>query len=447
MPARLWLLVALSPGLISLLAPPARGQVAQDPEGVYIDPQGVLATKKLADGGKLRDLLKLAARRAPDESSLVYISLPRLFAAARAELDAGRAIPDDLRYLSGLVKLQYVLLDEAGNDLVIAGRAEPYDPAMPGRPLGLHTGRPVLQLDDLVVALRTCGPGRADHSFGCTIHLSAQQMQAVVDELNRQSIVVKTEPSRRREVADKLADAAGLQQVGLYSLTPDSRLAFTCVEADYLLKRLALGLDRSPVPQVASYIVTQKSADVNGNRFWFEAMYEPLLVAADGSAYAIRGQSLQIRTRKRFNDKADHDETNVDPGAKLFADQATKHFDKLARHIPAFGDLANLCDLGLLAALIARDDLHRKANWNLDWILDSAGYSVTKVPVPATARTLVNYNQRDQTLLFAAGGVKLTPAPFLDKRTLDEAGMLRPLRRTIPPDQWRVMPPTPRDAK
>ena len=66
---------------------------------------------------------------------MVYVSLPRLFAEARAKLDAGEKLPDDIRYLRGMTKLRYVFVYPDDKDLVIAGTAEPIDADFPGRPV------------------------------------------------------------------------------------------------------------------------------------------------------------------------------------------------------------------------------------------------------------------------------------------------------------------------
>lgn len=382
---------------------------ALDPQGVYIDAGGVLRTRKVDAGDKLRELRKKAKELKPDEN-LKFISLPRLFAAAKEK----GALTDEMKYLGGMVKLEYVFVYPDEKDLVIAGRCEPVDASFPQRPVGKLTGRPVLQLDDLVVALRTCGPGKDGTVFGCLIAQTTEAQVAMVETLKSMTDVVKNKPDKRREVADAMAAAAGLQPVEFFKIEPKTRFAYVCVEADYLLKRQALGLDPSPVKGLRSHLAMKTSPDTIAHRFWFETMYEPVRVAADGGAYEIRGQSLQIKTRKSFM----QEDAEPEPIAKAYADSVTKHFTALSEHLLAYADLANLADLSVLAALIAEDKLAEKVGWDLEWVLKE--YKVAEVDVPKNAETLVNYNVTSKTVIYAGGGVVLNPFDALDKKESGE---------------------------
>ncbi|MBI1375273.1 MAG: DUF1598 domain-containing protein [Phycisphaera sp.] len=390
------------------------GAVAFDPQGVFIDAGGVLRVRTEGNGPLHKPVRATSAVKRDGE--LVYVSLPRVFAEARKAAEAGQPIPDELFYLGGMTKLRYVFVYPAADgkpgDVVIAGPGETFEPSESFRVTGKTTGRPVLQLDDLVTAMRTTGPGAkggsggAGQPFGCTIELTQEKMNAIVTELKRSEAIVAAHPGERRKVADAMQDAAGEQNVRFLNVEPNTRFAFVCVEADYLLKRLALGLDRSPVPTVRSYLSMQSGTDVNANRFWFETLYDqPLLVSPDGTAYEIRGQSVQINTRRSFTQADDPD--NVSPAAKLFTSQATKLFEPLAAAIPAFADLENVSDLALLAALIGQDKLNDKADWDTSWITAKDGYPVAAFPVPQVAQTLVNYTLKGRTVLFAGGGVML----------------------------------------
>ncbi|MEX2213561.1 MAG: DUF1598 domain-containing protein [Phycisphaeraceae bacterium] len=389
-----------------------------DPTGVYLDPSGVLRARKIDDGGKFIALLNRAAAKDEDKQ-LRYISLPKLFAEVRKHIDAGTPIPDDLKYLGGMTKLKYLFVRPDEKDLILAGLAEPYDTKSADRPLGLHTGRPVLQLDDLVLALRTTGPGRAGQAFGCKIDMPKENMQKMMQKLAGMTGVVKQFPDQDGQVAKAMAQAAGEQQIDFLNLKADSRLAYVAVEADYLLKRMVIGLDKPPIKGVVTYLSTQTTPDPVSNRFWFEVSYEPLIASADGNAFEIRGQSLKINTRQHFT-YAPGEDKEATPSAKQYAAHVTKHFERLSQAIPAFADLANLSDLSLAAALIGSDKLHDKAQWDMTWVLDEKGYEVAKVKVPTTAETLVNSKRTTRMVIFVGGGVLLSYGEVTGKREKDE---------------------------
>ena len=406
-----------------------------DPTGVFLDPQGALAARKMDDGKKLVDLLNGALSK-QEEKQLRFISLPRLFAQVKALTDAGKPIPDDLRCLGGITKLQYLFVRPQEKDLIVAGLTEPFDVNAPGRPLGLHTGRPVLQLDDLVVALRSCGPKHEGKPLGCKIDMEEQAMAKMMKTLSNMSGLVKSAPDQRGAVAQAMAKAAGEQYVQFLNLQADSRFAYVTLEADYLLKRLVIGLDQPPVKGVVTYLSTQETPDPVSNRFWFEVNYEPLLVSAGGDAFEIRGQSLRISTRKHFTDGPDE----ATASAKQYAQHVTKHLPRLAQAIPAFADLENLSDLGLVASLIASDKLHEKAQWDLSWVIDEKGYAFAKITVPKTAKTLVNYRATSRMVLYIGGGVLLDHGQVIKKRDEDVKSQVAGRSRNLG-DQISVVVP------
>ena len=85
---------------------------AYDPQGVHVDPQGVLRSRSVSAE------LQKPDRKAP-KPKLLYLSLPRLLAEARK----GQP-PPDVQFLGGLTRLQYVFVYP--DDLVIAGPAEAF---------------------------------------------------------------------------------------------------------------------------------------------------------------------------------------------------------------------------------------------------------------------------------------------------------------------------------
>lgn len=400
---------------------------ALDPEGVYIDPQGVLRTRRVEVGRRLRDLRE-EARRGREREGFAYVSLPRLLADARARIEAGQELTEEMRFLSGLVELRYIFVYPDEGDLVIAGPAEPIVADFPGRAVGGITGRPLLQLDDLVVALRTCGPGRSQTAFGCTIQLGQEAINNMVRMLNDNQGVVRDDPDRRREVADRMAEAAGLQPVALFELAEDTRFAWVAIEADYLLKRHALGLDPTPVRQARSYLDLGSSLQAISHQFWFELRHEPVRATADGDAYELRGPSLAVCSRRSFHEE----DPEPDRAAAEYAESMTEHIDELGGHIAAFADLSNLADLSLLAALIDVDGIATRIGWDAQWALTE--YPVARVETPRTATPLVNYRVTSGAVYYAGGGVRFQLSDAVEGR--ETVAELRESRQR-PDDGWQ----------
>lgn len=405
-------------------------------QGVYIDAGKVLRTRQVTPKTPFRPDVR-------EGQSVCYVSLPRMFAELRRRVEANEPIPESLLYLDGMVKLQSVHVDVERHDLIIAGQAETWDAGDVQRPRGKRTGRPALRLDDLVVALRSMGPDSRIREFGCTLEQSPNAVDRVRDLQTR---LARSRSASGAQVAAALKEAIGPLDAKFFGVPDDSRVALVCVECDYLMKRLSLGLDRAPVTGLQSYLSLSSGTSLF-NRFWFTVKYDPLLVSEDGQRIEIRGQGLQVLAS---NSPTSNDVQN--PAAKKFADDFTASFPKLEEAIPAFADLHNVADLAVLAALITEDRLYEQAGWDPAWILKPDGYRPAPVVVPKQAETLVNASTKGRRTVTCAGGVHVAPQSVLKTRQ-SVRGEATPVsgttstesqrpRQIIPPENWsaRVRP-------
>ena len=151
--------------------------------GVMVDAEGVLRTRTAADTGGQLTKQRIAAARAslnPNVaaySKLRFISLKHL---ERAIADHQGVPTDEMRNLAGLLRLRYVFLYPDSKDIVIAGPAEGWVTDGVGRLVGLSSGRPVISLEDLVVALRAFPPGGSPTKFiGCSIDPTQEGLAAM----------------------------------------------------------------------------------------------------------------------------------------------------------------------------------------------------------------------------------------------------------------------------
>ena len=153
-------------GLAAAIAAPKI--VFAQPAGVAIDAAGVVQLKSTADqSGRLSKEQQAAARaglntQAAKRSVMRCISLKHLEKAIR---EKNGEVTDEMRYLAGLLRVRYVFFYPESGDIVIAGPAEGWTTDPAGRTVGISSGRPVIRLDDLCVALRAFPPGgSATHS-------------------------------------------------------------------------------------------------------------------------------------------------------------------------------------------------------------------------------------------------------------------------------------------
>lgn len=392
----------------------AQWAAAYDPVGVHVDAQGVLRSRTTDHDPRLAELWK-NAKGLKKDGKLLYVSLPRLFAEARALIEGGKPLPDEITYVGGMTKLQYIFVYPDVKDLVIAGPVEPFDAKVPYRPLGLISGRPVLHLGDLVTALRAFAGTKKPDRLGCDIEITNEIRERISARIK--AVGPGAQYTGIRKAADQIAEAGGPQPVKFYGIDPDTRFAFVCVEADYRLKQLALGTLPSPVSKVVSYksMITQPE---EAHRFSLESNYESLFVSPSGNAFQIKGPSLRVNGGLLGNPQSKLEDTSA--AGKRFVQLCNENYDALTRHLVYWADLANLGDLSVLAALVGGDKLAEKAGWDLAWILDPKGYPVPRMPAPKAAATLCNYTSSGKMLIFVTGGVWIKPAEWAAKRSKDE---------------------------
>jgi hypothetical protein len=378
--------------------------------GVYVEADGTVKRREVDERSELsgmRTRAKAAADATKDEK-LAFVSLPKAFAVARQAIEAGKPVPDDVKYLGGLTQIKFVFVYGENQDLIIAGPAEPVRVVDELTAVGMRTARPVLRLEDLVVAMRTVQAAR-NNAFGCRLDPDPAAPGRISDAM------AKLVRASRAERVKAVAKATGPQKVSFFGGLPaDSRLALTTLAADYELKRYGLGLARSTVPGLGNGIDNSRQAV---NMWWFELGYDPILVSPEGDAFALRGPRLKVQAGS-FN----WDPKGATKTAYDFAQRMTKNIEALAAEQPLIADLQCVADLAVLSALIQRDGLDRKAGWDTRWLLQTSGdplssFPVTKVVVPKFADALANYTNGS----IAAGGVVLSPGAVVGgRRDTDE---------------------------
>jgi len=412
-----------------LLAAAAQAAGAYDPQGVHVDAQGVFRSRTVDPDPRLAELRK-AAKAHEKDGRFLSISLPRLFAEARRLREAGKPLPDEMRYLGGMTRLQYVFVYPDEKDLVIAGPAEPFDAKVAYRPLGRISGRPVLHLDDLVVALRAFAKPEKPDRLGCDIEITKEIQERVATKTKAVGPIAQVIGFKK--ACDQIAEAGGPQPVKYYGMDPETRFAFVCVEADYRLKQLALGILASPALKVKSYrsLLSRPEAE---HRFSLESDYEALRVSPAGDAYELRGLSLKVNGG--LLGKPETTPEDMSQAGRTFVELCNANFALLLRGLPEWADLCNLGDLSVLGAIVAEDRLSEKAGWDPSWVLDPKGYVAARMPAPASAATLCSIAVSGNFALFVTGGVWIKPADWAAKRAPDDALRAKAAR---PSEGWNA---------
>lgn len=124
--------------------------------GISVDAEGLLNNSQLDDMGALGKLRQETIQKAPEgmnaASNMRKISLRRLEAALQDCITNNKPIPDDVKYLAGLQRINYVFVYPEQKDVVLVGVGEGWKVDAKGNVVGIESGRPVMLLDDLLVA-------------------------------------------------------------------------------------------------------------------------------------------------------------------------------------------------------------------------------------------------------------------------------------------------------
>ncbi|HEY4309237.1 MAG TPA: DUF1598 domain-containing protein, partial [Pirellulales bacterium] len=280
---------------------PSTGFFAGAVGGISINADGVLANAQQDNLHKLRDVRVKALAAVPGDlaqpTELRKISLRGLMATIDDCRLKNRDLPDDVKYLAGLQRLRYVFVYPEQNDIVLAGFGEGWKVGESGEIVGANTGRAVLLLDDLLVALRSAMQA-AQGGISCSIDPTAEGLRRYQEAMKYQQTIGADPQATLRGIEQEL----GPQTITLTGVPATSHFARVLVAADYRMKRLAMNFDPPPINGLPSYLHMVKPG-LKGSampRWWLATNYEPLLTDADGLAWELRGPGVKAMTEEDF---------------------------------------------------------------------------------------------------------------------------------------------------
>jgi hypothetical protein len=355
--------------------------------GIIIDAEGVVRTvapERLSPTRLKKMQEEFAQGQLPADmvisSDQRVLSLRALERDVKRALDAEELVPGAALLMGGIQRLDYVIFDPENNDVLIAGPAEGFAPNPHGRLVGLTTGRPPLQLDDLVTALRSRNQG--ERSIGVSIDPTEENL-ARLQQFIRTNAGPTTSAGGAR-LYRTMGEILGQQEVNLWGVPEDSHYALILVEADYRMKRIALGKEPAGVRGIRSHLSLLAPQGNSLQRWWFMPLYEPLETSDDGRTFRITGQRAQLMAQEEISDSLGQrtDAALTRHSTEKFAELFTEHFEQLAEKSPEFAELQNLYDLALLAALIDREGRRLGIDWDLDTFLNDDRLPIGKYSVP-----------------------------------------------------------------
>ena len=323
----------------------------------------------------------------------------------------GKPVPEDVYCLGGLTRIDYVFVYPDRQDIVLAGPAEPWTLGPNAAIVGKVSGNPIVNLDDLVTAFRYVGQARNGG-----VSVSIEPTENGVKQFNQvYGSFANSGNINPTEMTQALARAIGPQQIKLSGIPADSNMARVILAADYRMKLYGMNLAKAPVAGLPSYLeMVQNRSTVSNqlqSRWWMACDYDAISHSKDRLAWKISGQRIKAMTEQEvFDANGGRTRTGkVDPIAKKWADNFTKKIGELAVKDPVFGELRNVMDLCVVAALIETQNLQSLSNCNLTSILGEASkLQGVKLDVAQSLDPQVSFLQTVQSLLVTfSGGVMI----------------------------------------
>jgi hypothetical protein len=425
-----------------------------DAASFRIDNDGVAGTVRVPDptGSLTRQRLQEAKSALNADiaktSALRKVSLTRLERALAGQLEKNRKPTDEMLRLAGLTRIKYVFFYPDSGDIVVAGPAEGWFQDLTGRFIGMVTNRPVLELQDLVVALRAFAPDKErDGIVGCSIDPTQEGLARLQKFLREASPHVT--PNDVQFIVDGIHTSLGLQKVSILGVSPETHFAQVMLEADYRMKLIGIGAEHPGINKMKSYAELANPGQVSQNalqRWWFVPDYKCVRISDDHLAMELEGEGVKLVGEDEVVGPNGQRMAQGKSGraSQMFTNAFTQKYPELARRKPIYAQLRNLVDMAIAAAHVQREDYFGKAGWNMEIFGDEKLFPVEVYKAPSEVDTVVTSLWKGSKLVTPVGGGVRIEAPLALEATnvlADDEGKVEKARKEtvldgLRPGQW-----------
>ncbi len=384
-----------------------QGNFFQTVGGIKIDASGVLSMTTEEFKSQLHDELKKQLDEIDPvvnaKADLRMISVKAIEAALREAADNGTEIADEIKFMAGIQRLEYVFVYPDKNDIVLAGVGEGWVVNDNGEVVGKTTGNPVIHLEDFLVAMQTVDNARRDLGIGVSIDPTEEGLRSFQSYMRRAGTF-------NERVISGAEQSMGDQTITVNGVPTNSRYAQVLVAADHRMKRMAMGFQeatRKDMPSILEIAQKRRKALNISPRFWLECNYDSVKKSDDGMSWQITGPGAKALTEEEALMGGEKGRSN--PVATQWAESMTEQFSDLANDDAVFTELRNVMDMSVFAALIRKEKLAEAAGLELPLIMGKeAGVEFPEWNSPATVPTQCSYCRvGSEYMITASGGISV----------------------------------------
>ena len=200
----------------------------------------------------------------------------------------------------------------------------------------------------------------------------------------------------------------------MWGVPADSHFGQMMVEADYRMKRLSMGLERTGVRGFRTHLSMLGRSGNSMQRWWFTPLYDAFLTTADGNAFQLNGQRLQLLAQEELATGTGKriDSATTRRSTTGFAKLFTNLFPQTGREDSRVRRTAEPRRRWRSSRKSsARSGWRTRCGWKMSLFLDENRASVIKGYAPKQVHSIFNYKQcRPHMVLgLVGGGVVINP--------------------------------------
>lgn len=423
------------------------GHIKQHDGGVYVDASGeVRLIENAAELVRLAALRRDAAKAVPSggvrsPATLRKISLTRLEREVQLRRALGQPLDEEMLTLAGLRRVTHVFVYPESGDVVLAGPASDWYLGRENRRLSVADDRPVVLLGDLAALLRrefdVGGP------FGCSIDPTTDGLQRVQTFVEA-SKKTPLSPGGLPKWTNELRNQLGRQNVRVYGIDPQTRVARTLVEADYRMKLLGIDREEGTLHVPSYFDIVRNSGreppSMGLLRWWFTVNYEAVSTSPNRDVFELRGQGVRLQSENEFlSARGQRVATGTaDEQNSRFSENFTQYFDEIARKYPLYADLQNIFDLAVVSAVLKNEGVCDRVGWHRLGLTDDRAFAGERGVAPTTVETAANgtFLSKSRVMAVISGGVSVDVAEIARPAAMqfdDRGGLAKQRQSSAPP--------------
>ena len=223
-------------------------------------------------------------------------------------------------------------------------------------------------------------------------------------------------------MAKGVADSLGQAEIVVFGLSNRTHFAHVLIEADYRMKRIAIGAEPPPIKMTTFIEALQSPQQGMLQRWWFTPDYKCVRLADDKLAAELVGQGVQLQAEDKLigaDGSLAAAGTKPNKASELYTLSFTRKYSEISAASPVYAQLRNAIDLAIAAALIRSHDYYTRSNWKAELLRDEARYAIETLPAPKRVNCVVNSLWKGSRLFTpAGGGVSIRPDEALDSENL-----------------------------